>query len=138
MRWQRRFVLWLVPAVACGSVQALPPDGEPDVPPPEDGPTIQISGTVREVGTQDVAGGAAIGVVRIADRAVLGTTLRRAGWIDLAGTARGDQRCGGSRSGPHARPRRLALRRVCGTLPHRDLRARHTHIRSSIDGNQLR
>lgn len=78
MRWQRRFVLWLVPAVGCGSVQALPPDGEPDVPPPADGPTIQISGTVREVGTQDVAGGAAIGVVRIADRAVLGTTRSQA------------------------------------------------------------
>jgi hypothetical protein len=74
MTFRRCLLLGLLPIVACGEVQALATDGATDQPPPGAGPTIQITGTVREIGTQDAAGGATIDVIQISDRALLATT----------------------------------------------------------------
>jgi hypothetical protein len=81
--YRRCLVSWLVSLAACGSVQSPITDGGQDAPardaaapdaPDRDGPTFQIAGTIREAGTQVAVAGAAVDVIRISDRKLLGTT----------------------------------------------------------------
>jgi hypothetical protein len=72
----------LLPLIACGSVQGQQPDGGLDASPtdgrtvdtPDPGPTIQISGALREAGTGTAVVGAAVDVIRISDRMRLAST----------------------------------------------------------------